>query len=156
MSGNGSGPMSLPPQSNSMNMISDVPVVEQPQGNKRHTMFEQSGWDIFQTVMIKSREFLAFSLFWLCDSWLMTNWTHKMTKIKLVFPLSVWAAPTLAVNLVTSASAAALVAAGRTPRSWRLQQFRIQQPIPPSRVTTGDLSWPVEAACRYYNHVVLM
>ena len=41
--GNGSGPMSLPPQSISMNAISDVPVVEQPQGNKRYTMFEQSG-----------------------------------------------------------------------------------------------------------------
>ena len=41
--GNGSGPMSLPPQSNSMNAISDVPVVEQPQGNKRHTMFEPTG-----------------------------------------------------------------------------------------------------------------
>lgn len=40
IAGNGSGPMSLPPQSNSMNAIADVPVVDQPQGNKRHTMFE--------------------------------------------------------------------------------------------------------------------
>ena len=62
LAGNGSGPMSLPPQSNSMNAISDVPVVEQPQGNKRHTMFEGYDFDhilIFDSLKPKcSREIL--------------------------------------------------------------------------------------------------